>query len=256
VKIYDKFALVYDEMEADNHSRKMVKYCKRIFNKFKIKPKTGLDLCCGTGTAVKLFSEIGIEISGLDQSKKMLAAARKKLKYKTFLFHESLPKFRLYSKDKKKSLIKFDLITSFYDSFNYMTTERELKSTFQSVYKHLNSDGWFIFDMNTPKALKTLWDEQTYSGVKKNMAWIWQNEYDPKTKKATCHATFFRKRGKLYERFDEQHSERGYSNTIIKKLLKDSGFIILGFFHCHTFEKPHRDTYRICVVAQKSNKKR
>jgi hypothetical protein len=137
-----------------------------------------------------------------------------------------------------------------------MTTERKLKSTFQSVRKHLNPDGWFIFDMNTPKALKTLWDEQIFAGVKKNMAWVWRNEYDSKTQKAICHATFFRKLGKLYERFDEQHYERGYSNIVIKKLLKDSGFKVIGFYHCQIFEKPHKDTYRICVVAQKIHKKR
>jgi ubiquinone/menaquinone biosynthesis C-methylase UbiE len=255
VKIYDKFALVYDEMGADKHSQMMVKYCNRIFIKFNIKPKTGLDLCCGTGTAVKLLSEKGIEMSGLDQSKQMLAIARKKLKNKANLFHDSLPNFKIYNNG-KKSFQKFDLITSFYDSLNYMTTERKLKSTFQSAHMHLKQGGWFIFDMNTPKALKTLWDEQIFSGVKKNMAWVWRNEYNSKAQKATCYATFFRKKGKSYERFDEQHHESGYKNSVVKKLLKDSGFKIYGFYHCLTFEKPTKDTYRICVVAQKRHKKR
>jgi len=256
MKIYNKFALVYDKMNADNHSQRMVGYCKKIFRKFKINPESGLDLCCGTGTAIKLFSEMGLKMSGLDQSKEMLSIARKKLKNKAPLFHDSLPNFKILEKKNKRNLQKFDLITSFYDSLNYMTSERKLKSTFRSVYRHLNHGGWFIFDMNTPEALKTLWDEQFYAGEKKDMAWIWHNYYDPKKQIATCDATFFRKTGRSYERFNEKHYEKGYKNNTIKKLLKDTGFTVNGFYHCHSFEKPHKDTYRICVVAQKINKKR
>lgn len=253
VKIYNKFALVYDEMKADTHSRKMVGYCEKIFRKFKINPKTGLDLCCGTGTAIKLFSEMGIKMSGLDQSKQMLTVARKKLKNRVSFYHDSLPNFRIYQEKNKKDLQRFELITSFYDSLNYMTSERKLKSSFQSVYKHLKSDGWFIFDMNTPEALKTLWDEQIYAGVNKDIAWIWHNDYDPKKQIATCNATFFRKKGRSYERFNEKHYEKGYKNSVIRKLLIDICFKVHGFYRCYSFEKPNRDTYRICVVSQRIN---
>ena len=53
--------------------------------------------------------------------------------------------------------------------------------------------------MNTSHALKTIWDEQVYAGVNDSMAWVWQNDFDHKEKKAACHATFFKKQGKLWE---------------------------------------------------------
>ena len=75
--IYKKFATVYDIMHADQHSINMTKYCQKIFKKFKIKPASGLDLCCGTGSALNILSDAGIKMSGLDQSAEMLAIAAK-----------------------------------------------------------------------------------------------------------------------------------------------------------------------------------
>ena len=250
--IYKKFATVYDIMHADQHSINMTKYCQKIFKKFKIKPASGLDLCCGTGSALNILSDAGIKMSGLDQSAEMLAIAAKKLKNKKIkLYQKSLPLFKLLDNTDSKKIVQFDLITSFYDSLNYMQSEKDLFTAFQSVQKHLQPGGWFIFDMNTPKALKTIWDEQTYAGVKESMAWVWQNEYNPERKQAACHATFFNKKGKVWERFDETHIETGYTNTVIKSLLKKAGFRIKGYYNCLTFEKPDRDCYRICGVVQK-----
>ncbi len=250
--IYKKFATVYDQMDADLHSKKMVPYCKKNFNKFNIKPSNGLDLCCGTGSAIVEFEKLGINMSGLDQSAEMLAVAAQKTKiFKVKLYQKSLPTFKLLDLYDSQKHVRFDLVTSFYDSLNYMLTEKDLKKTFQSVHKHLHKNGWFIFDMNTPLALKTIWDEQVYAGTKDSMAWIWQNEYNRKDKKASVHATFFKKQGKLWERFDETHFEKGYSNTTIQKLLRCSRFQIKGFYDCYTFDKPTRNSYRICAVAQK-----
>ena len=250
--IYKKFATVYDQMDADQHSKKMIPYCQKIFRKFKIKPNRGLDLCCGTGSAIYAFENLGITMSGLDQSAEMLAiAAKKNKKHKVKLYQKSLPTFRLLDQNDSKKQQTFDMVTSFYDSLNYMLNEKDLGDAFSSVSKHLDSKGWFIFDMNTPQSLKTIWDEQVYAGVQNSMAWIWQNDYNPKIKQAACHATFFKKKGEHWERFDETHFERAYPNGLIQKLLRSSGFVIKGYYECYTFEKPTRDSYRICVVAQK-----
>ncbi|MEW6411222.1 MAG: methyltransferase domain-containing protein [Candidatus Zixiibacteriota bacterium] len=252
MKPYNKFANVYDEMGADHHSIKMTEYCFKIFRKFHIRPTTGLDLCCGTGSAILKFAEKGIMMSGLDQSASMLAMAARKLKdYKVRLYQKSLPRFRLLDTSHSRKIVQFDLVTSFYDSLNYLKNQTELKTAFKSVYAHLLPGGWFIFDMNTPPALKILWGGQIYAGLTDNMGWVWQNDYNPKTKSAICRTTFFQKKGELYERFEEVHVEKAYENAVIKKVLKTAGFQVKGFYRCHSFEKPRKGTYRICVVAKK-----
>ncbi len=252
IQPYQKFASVYDQMGADEHSRKMVDYCLKIFRKFDIHPVSGLDLCCGTGTAVQLFSERGILMSGLDRSVQMLAVAARKLNgHRVTLYQKELPTFRLLDSKDSRKLRQFDLITSFYDSLNYLTTKRDLKEAFRSVNRHLTPDGWFIFDMNTDEALKIIWDGQVFADARESLAWIWKNEYHAKSSSAACRTIFFRPKGKLWERFEEVHVEKAYPNSVIQQLLRETGFIVKGFYKCHTFDKPTKNTYRICAVAQK-----
>lgn len=238
-------------MGADTHSAKMVEYAFKIFRRFNIRTACGLDLCCGTGTAISLFLDQGLPMSGLDRSAPMLAAAAKKLKgRKVRLYQKSLPKFRILQAGGSK-VRKFDLITCFYDSLNYLKNARELKVTFRSVYNHLNKGGWFIFDMNTPAALKILWGGEVYAGARDDFAWVWSNSYHEKTMSATCRATFFVKREKLWERFDETHIERAYDNKTVLRLLREVGFQVKGLYRCFSFEKPKKGTYRICGVVTK-----
>jgi SAM-dependent methyltransferase len=251
-KPYTRFAQVYDLMGADRHSAKMVEYSFKIFRRFNIKATCGLDLCCGTGTAISLFLDQRLQMSGMDQSAAMLALAARKLKGKGVkLYQKSLPRFKILRDSDSRKTRKFDLITCFYDSLNYLKNARELKTAFRSVYNHLHKGGWFIFDMNTPAALKIIWGGQVYADAKDNLAWVWKNTYHEKTRSATCHATFFVKQDKSWERFDEEHVERAYDNAILIRLLREAGFQIKGFYRCFGFVQPKRGTYRICGVAKR-----
>jgi SAM-dependent methyltransferase len=132
-----------------------------------------------------------------------------------------------------------------------MKNERELKAAFRSVYRHLVPGGWFIFDMNTPEALKVLWGSSTWGDAQEALAWIWKNEYNGEKLSAECTATFFVRSGRYWKRFDEVHIERAYSNRVLRRLLREVGFDVRGSFRCLTFERPTRDTLRVCVVARR-----
>lgn len=255
LKQYSRFAEVYDQIGADRFSIEMVNQTLKLFKKHKISPKTGLDICCGTGTAALIFSENGIEMSALDGSSQMLMAARKKSKGHNIKFYkQNLPTFSISKTSNASKKIKFDMISCFYDSINYMLTENNLRKTFVSVHKHLNEKGYFLFDMNTELAFKTLWAENNFSNVKDNIAWVWKNEYNPKNKIISCHAHFFVKKGKHLEKFYELHKERAYPNNTIKKLLRDSGFVVKEFYDFFTKKTPTKDCMRLVVVAQKKSK--
>lgn len=247
-KIYQRFAEVYDSMGADQHSLAMAEYTLRIVRKFGLPVHTVLDLCCGTGSALQVFSELGWKGTGVDASPAMLALAKRKLKkYQVTLHQQTLPRFEI----PLPADLGFDLITSFYDSLNYMLKQTDLKAAFRSAHRHLRPGGLFVFDMNTAEALKVIWDSHVYADTRDDLAWIWKNIYNPTTRSADCVATFFVKSGHTYERFTEIHTERAYSNTLIKKLLRDSGFVVKGFYRCRTFEPATAKSYRICAVAQK-----
>lgn len=249
---YSKLAIIYDRMGQDQHSRSMVTYTQELFDRFNFQPSRGLDLCCGTGTALQLFDDAGYQMSGLDGSAEMLSCAAAKLKGRGIrLYHKQLPEFRLLANDDSTSIEQFDFVTSFYDSLNYLTTVRDLEAAFRAVRDHLCPGGLFVFDMNTPRALQVIWDEQVYADSHDDIAWVWKNEYDPKRRMAACYATCFYRQGDTWKRFDETHWERGYTNDQIKRLIKRAGFKIRGFYKCGTFRRPGPRTYRIAAVAQR-----
>lgn len=105
--------------------------------------------------------------------------------------------------------------------------------------------------MNTPEALRTIWGSNFWGGAKKEIAWIWRNEFDEERARGICKATFFVKEGKHWKRFDETHVEQGYDNRVLLHLLKDSGFAVRGFYRCLSFAAVTKTTARICVVAQR-----
>ncbi len=251
-KPYSKFSRVYDLIGADRHSARMVEYTFQIMHRFKIRPIQGLDLCCGTGTAIGLFLDRGLPMEGLDQSASMLAVASKKLAGRNVRLHQkALPSFRIIGRG-GRGIQKYELITCFYDSLNYMRNSRELKTAFRTVRRHLAHGGWFVFDMNTPAALRVVWGGQVYAGTQDDLAWVWKNTYHEKTMSALCHTTFFIRRGQLWERFDEEHLERAYENDRIIEWLRGAGFEVTGFYRCFTFQRPTKGTYRVCAVVRRA----
>ena len=66
---------------ADNFSIEMVEYTMKIMKRLRKNPKTVLDLCCGTGSALQLFHERNLKVTGIDGSKSMLSEARKIIKH-------------------------------------------------------------------------------------------------------------------------------------------------------------------------------
>lgn len=252
MEIYNKFAQVYDKMGHDAFSIDMVSYTEKLLRRFRFIPGEGLELCCGTGTALRLFAEAGMKMTGLDQSAVMVRRARTKTKgLNVRIVRQSLPRFFIPDSRNRRRPAQFDLVTCYYDSLNYMKSERELGDTFKSVARHMRPGGHFIFDMNTPRALNLLWDSEVWGDARDDLAWVWRSHYDRNTASSTLMATFFSKQGKLWKRYDEKHVEYGYSNTAIKRLLREAGFTVRGYFKCLTFEPVDKKTYRICAVARK-----
>ena len=109
-----------------------------------------LDLACGSGILAYELAILGHTVTGLDQSLEMLERAEHKCR--------NLPKVDFIAGDMAKFDLnrQFDLITCTYDSINYLTEQSQLESYFQSVGKHLEQDGLFIFDSNTEAGYKLI----------------------------------------------------------------------------------------------------
>ena len=58
----------------------------------------------------------------------------------------------------------------------------------------------------------------------------WENYFNEKSGICNFYLTFFVREGGLYRREEEEQRQRSYSRKTIKKLLKNTGFTVLGEF--------------------------
>lgn len=103
-----------------------------------LRPKTAMDLACGTGILCGILSKAGIEASGMDFSSGMIAIARQNNPQ----LHFDVADMTLYRPDRQ-----FDLVTCTGDAVNHIPMLSDVEKIFQNVYAYLAPGGWFVFDL-------------------------------------------------------------------------------------------------------------
>lgn len=97
-----------------------------------------LDVGCGTGKHLIHMRNKGFSITGVDPSKNMIKYAKKELGNDINLQISDAKSFS-FSK-------KFDVITSLFHVFSYITDTADVVSALKNIAIHLQEDGRFIFD--------------------------------------------------------------------------------------------------------------
>ncbi|NLX63058.1 MAG: class I SAM-dependent methyltransferase [Tissierellia bacterium] len=242
--MYTDFAYIYDELIDDVDYKSWSLYIRNIFDKFHKKPKSLLEMACGTGNLSYHLAKAGYDLTCFDISDDMLAVAYNKLSQfnNVMLLKQNMINFYIGK--------KFDGVISILDSINYIVDHMELLNTFKNVRSHLKEDGIFIFDINSQYKLKEIIGNNIFIEDTENVFYTWQNYYDEEKDIVEFYLTFFVKKEKdKYIRFDEEHLERAYSVEEIVRSLEKAGFKEVYFFDCFTFEKPHHKSERINFVA-------
>ncbi len=175
---------------------------------------TWLDLCCGTGSLLKLACEHGFEAVGVDRSPHQLRHARK-----------NAPEARLLRADIRSFALarRFDVITCLFDSLNYVTKPGEVGRVLRNVRRHLAPGGLFAFDVNTQEGHRRAW-RGAWIRRGKLCTLIGESSCDERTHLAYLRLTGFVKEGRLFRRFEEQHVQCGYEMDEMDTLLRRSGF--------------------------------
>lgn len=246
--MYNRFAYLYDELINDVDYKKWTDYYFKIFQRYALNPKLGLDLGCGTGNMTVEFAKRGIEMTGIDLSEDMLMVAREKSEGLDILYlNQDMCQFELYG--------TVDFIVSSLDCINYITDKRNLLKVMKLANNYLNPGGLFIFDINTRHKLENVIGNNTFILENDDVFCSWQNEYDKKRRICDFYLTFFMKNGEEYTRFDEEHSERAYEIDEIKSLIESSGMRLLKVYHDLSFENPGKNSERVFFVAQEQGKR-
>ncbi len=242
---YEKFAYAYDRMMKNVNYLRWGDYIESLFATYGCKPKTILDVACGTGALTILLASRGYEMTGIDRAEGMLDVAKKKAEEQQIqieFHHGNMLNFQL---DKQ-----FDAILCTYDSINYASNENELSSMFNTVAKHLTPEGLFIFDVTTERNIVEHFHNKTFSENHQDYSYIWKNNYVQHTKMCRTFLTFFIREGKLFRRYEEVHQQRIFEVSTVNSSLKDAGYKMLSAYDMYTFNRWSRYSDRINFTAR------
>jgi ubiquinone/menaquinone biosynthesis C-methylase UbiE len=249
--LYKGFADLYT-MGPYQFSERMAKLLPSILKKFHTQPKTLLDIACGDGRFAVIMAKRGLRVTGVDGSNYMLKYAKlraKKAGVKIKFMHQKMQNLSID--------MKFDVVTCWFDSMNYLLTKKELYNTFRNVYNILNENGLFIFDMNTIFGLSINWQDASPSVIQDSDRVFEVHICPPGFTKniAVLKIVGYIKKGRRWQRFVEVHKERGYTLKEIRKAYKQAHLKELACWgNIKTRTKPKRYSGKVWFVTRRKKR--
>jgi len=255
--LYEKFAEHYDliyrsivnyEKETDSLEKLFKKFCSR-------RPKSLLDVGCGTGSHSLLLSKRGYHVTGIDVSERMVEAAKRKAEEEGVEVEFLVQDMRNIELNKR-----FDCAICMFGGFGYVLTNEDLVQAFSGLNRHLKDSGLFIFEFWSVGGLKPS-PYQTWLVAKERDLTLYrlsESNFDPQTNVLTIdfHFIELRKHGAA-RTFDETHTIRCYTLPEMRRYLGDSGFELAasydwGVKDSEEFKTPTRETFRILAIAKRN----
>jgi SAM-dependent methyltransferase len=236
---YSAFARVYDGVLGARFFPRLKRVFEALVRRYCIGFTSAADVACGTGFFVRYLRDRGVPlVFGVDRSPAMLrvAAARNRGNGARFLLQDlsslQLPR-------------RVDLITSTFDSLNYLLTRAELLRAFSRFRRALRPRGHLIFDMitdlpfhrgGTPRLERVRVGPTTFvRATRRDARRLLQMAFVNISRGGQTHR--------------EIHVQRGYPVRTVAELLAIAGFDVLGIHDFDTLMAPDSSTKRVVYIA-------
>ena len=193
---------------------------------------TLVELGCGTGNVTMGLAKEGYNIIGTDISPEMLGIAFEKLT------DEVRNNILYVAMDMRKLELPCQVAAavSICDSINK---------------KYLAPEGVFIFDLKTVKYFRSIGDN-VIAEDRDECSFIWDNYFDESDNINEYQLSLFIKGDDgRYDKFVEEHYQRGYLIEEIKEAVKEAGMNIVSLYRAFSHENASEDDDRIYVVLKK-----
>lgn len=245
---YVKLAPVYDHLMEEVPYEDWLRFVQIEKQRFAIEGNRILDVACGTGELSILYAKNQFDVTGVDLSSEMLMVARDKAEtqnVKVDLYQQNMSEL--------EGLGKYDIITIFCDSLNYLETEEETVETFKRAYEHLNEDGLLIFDVHSQYKINHVYLNDSYNSVEDKVSYVWNSFQGLEEDSVEHELTFFvqDEQSGMYERFDELHKQRTYPIDQYTGWLEEANFIIRAVSADFKTARPNEKSERIFFTCQK-----
>ncbi len=219
---YAVLAAYYDRIMADIDYTAWGEFYKTCFEKYGTDTKKVLDLACGTGSITVPMAKMGYEMTGIDLSAEMLALAQKKAEEAHARIRFSEQNIALFDAG-----FGYDAAICSFDGYNYLTSPKDVTSSFARVHETLRDGGLFIFDVSTPYKYEHILADNAFVYEYDDLFLSWQNFYNKKSALCDFYLTFFMQNGECWRRVDETQRQRKYDLKRLAKMLKEAGFTVL-----------------------------
>jgi ubiquinone/menaquinone biosynthesis C-methylase UbiE len=219
---YETFAPWYDAFTAGSDYEAWTHHVLALAEASGLSGTRLLDVACGTGKSFLPFLARGFEVTGCDSSPAMLAQAAAKA-----------PDVELVEADMRElpELGRFDLVTCFDDSLNYLLEADDLASALASMARNLAGSGLLLFDLNTLLAYRTTFAVDAVS-TNEDTIFLWRggssSDAPPGCLASALIDVFAERSDGLYERSTSEHLQRHFPPHSVTALIGRAGLHCLG----------------------------
>ncbi len=246
---YHALASSYDRLTSDVDYERIVAFYHEILAQEKLKPRTAVDLACGTGSVALLLAQRGYRVTGVDMSEEMLTVACQRAQG-----WENRPIFVRQMLQKLTIPVGVDMAVCALDGLDYILKPQDCREAIRRVYKALNPGGIFIFDVNTPEKLRAM-DGQVFLDEDDDVYCVWRGEFDEQTNICSYGMDLFQREGEVWHRSFEEHREYAYTAQMLKDYLKSAGFSHIRVYADGCLKAPGAGEQRIYFSARKGIRK-
>ena len=247
---YHNLAASYDRLTNDVDYEVTVAFYEEILKREGLRPRTVVDMACGTGSVSEILARKGYEVTGVDLSEEMLTEAMMKT-----MDMENHPMFSCQNLRDLRLPRAVDMAVCALDSLDYITDPADCEAAIRRAWKVLNPGGIFIFDVNTPEKLRAM-DGQMFIDEDDDVFCVWRGEFDEETNICSYGMDLFQREGEKWVRSFEEHQEYAYSQAQLTEYLKKAGFTNIEVYADRLFEAPREGEQRIYIKARKGRIKR
>ena len=142
----DVFCKVYNEFGWNYYPEIFGGQLLRWLEVKGIRPKTAMDLACGTGILCQILHREGITASGMDLSSGMVDIAQSASPE----IHYDVADMITYRPEKQ-----FDLVTCTGDAINHIGSLIDVEKIFRNVFAYTSPGGYFVFDILNESEVST-----------------------------------------------------------------------------------------------------
>lgn len=252
--VFGKYAEYYNLLYKDKDYAGEAQYVHGLIQKYCPGAKTVLNLGCGTGNHDFELAKLGYEVTGVDMSEEMLAAADSRRA--SIACSITQPCFQQGDIRIIRLEKTFDVAISLFHVMSYQTTNDDLQAAIATAKVHLADGGCFIFDcwygpgvLTDPPVVrvKRLEDEQIRCvRIAEPVIYPNENLVDVNyqiiiTDKTTCGM----------EQVQETHRMRYLFTPEIQLLVNEAGLKIISSFEWMTDNLPDFSTWGTCFVVKR-----